>query len=233
MKSLTIAVLLLLTWGAGMSGWAAEEQTQSEVVDKAPVVQGNTEFALSLYAQLRSQEGNLFFSPLSLSTALAMTYAGARGQTAAQMATVLHFPADQQRLHQVFANLSKEFHADSETQGYQLHVANALWGQKGYRFRKDFLATTKTYYGAGLNEVDFQTATEEARRTINAWVEQQTKDKIFQVPADQQVSVPMMNQTGFFKYFDEGNFQTLELPYVGNQLSMVVFLPKKVDGLAE
>ncbi len=273
MKSLTIAVLLLLTWGAGMSGWAAEEQTQSEVVDKAPVVQGNTEFALSLYAQLRSQEGNLFFSPLSLSTALAMTYAGARGQTAAQMATVLHFPADQQRLHQVFANLSKEFHADSETQGYQLHVANALWGQKGYRFRKDFLATTKTYYGAGLNEVDFQTATEEARRTINAWVEQQTKDKIkelippgaldaltrlvltnaiyfkgdwlspfmkpltkdevFQVPADQQVSVPMMNQTGFFKYFDEGNFQTLELPYVGSQLSMVVFLPKKVDGLAE
>ena len=102
---------------------------------EAPVVQGNTEFALSLYAQLGTQPGNLFFSPLSLSTALAMTYAGARSQTAAQMATVLHFPADQQRLHSTFAALSKGLHADSESQGYQLSVANALWGQKGYRFR--------------------------------------------------------------------------------------------------
>jgi serpin B len=142
------------------------------------MVQGNTEFALSLYAQLSSQAGNLFFSPLSLSTALAMTYVGARGQTAAQMATVLHFPSDQQRLHPVFATLSKDLHAESETQGYQLHMANALWGQKGSRFREDFLLTTKTYYGAGLNEVDFRTAAEEARKTINAWVEQQTKDKI-------------------------------------------------------
>jgi len=70
MKSLTIAVLLLLTWGAGMSGWAAEEQTSPEVVEETLMVQGNTEFALSLYAQLSSQAGNLFFSPLSLSTAL-------------------------------------------------------------------------------------------------------------------------------------------------------------------
>jgi len=178
MKSLTVSVLLLLTWRTEMSSWAAEERTASEIVDKASVVQGNTEFALSLYAQLHSQEGNLFFSPLSLSTALAMTYAGARGQTAEQMATVLHFPAEQQQLPPVFATLSKDLYADSETQGYQLHVANALWGQKGYRFRQDFLSTTKTYYGAGLNEVDFQTAAEEARKTINAWVEQQTKDKI-------------------------------------------------------
>ena len=256
-----------------MSSWATEEQTTSGVVDKASVVQGNTEFALSLYAQLHSQQGNLFFSPLSLSTALAMTYGGARGQTAEQMATVLHFPAEQQQLPPVFAILSKDLHADSETPGYQLHVANALWGQKGYRFRQDFLSTTKTYYGAGLNEVDFQTAAEETRKTINAWVEQQTKDKIkdlippgalneltrlvltnaiyfkgdwllpfmksltkeedFKVATDRQVTVPMLHQTGFFKYFDGGNFQALELPYVENKLSMVVFLPKKVDGLAE
>jgi len=256
-----------------MSSWATEEQTTSGVVDKASVVQGNTEFALSLYAQLHSQQGNLFFSPLSLSTALAMTYGGARGQTAEQMATVLHFPVEQQQLPPVFATLSKDLHADSETPGYQLHVANALWGQKGYRFRQDFLSTTKTYYGAGLNEVDFQTAAEETRKTINAWVEQQTKDKIkdliplgalneltrlvltnaiyfkgdwllpfmksltkeedFKVATDRQVTVPMLHQTGFFKYFDGGNFQDLELLYVGNKLSMIVFLPKKVDGLAE
>ncbi len=273
MKRLTISVLLLLAWGAGTSGWAVEERTASEVVDKALVVQGNTEFALSLYAQLHSQEGNLFFSPLSLSTALAMTYTGARGQTAEQMATVLHFPAEQQQLPPIFATLSKDLHADSETHGYQLHVANALWGQKGYHFREDFLLTTKTYYRAGLNEVDFQTAAEEARKTINTWVEQQTKDKIkdlippgaldewtrlvltnaiyfkgdwvspfmkpltkeedFKVAADRQVTVPMMHQTGFFKYFEGDNFQALELPYVSGTLSMVVLLPKKVDGLAE
>src|SRR5215467_1407701 len=87
MKILTICALLLATWGAAVSGRAAEEQTAPEAAEEAPMVQGNTEFALSLYAQLGTQPGNLFFSPLSLSTALAMTYAGARGQTAAQMAT--------------------------------------------------------------------------------------------------------------------------------------------------
>src|SRR5262245_40749136 len=234
---------------------------------EAPVVQGNTEFALSLYAQLSTRAGNLFFSPFSLSTALAMTYAGARGQTAVQMATVLHFPADQQRLHPAFAVLSRDLQADSESQGYQLNVAHALWGQKGYRFRQDFLTATKTYYGAGLNEVDFQTAAEEARQTINTWVEQQTEDKIrdlilpgsldaftrlvltnaiyfksdwlfsfrksltkdqgFRTSAGQQLTVPLMQQTGFFNYCEGKNFQALELPYAGGKLSMVVFLPKK------
>ena len=240
---------------------------------EAPVVQGNTEFALSLYAQLSTRAGNLFFSPFSLSTALAMTYAGARGQTAAQMATVLHFPANQQHLHSAFSTLGKDLHAESETQGYQLHVANALWGQKGYHFREDFLTTTKTYYGAGLNEVDFHTAAEEARQTINTWVEQQTKDKIkdlippgavdaftrlvltnavyfkgdwlspfmkpltqeeeFKVSSDRHITVPLMHQTGFFNYCERDTFQALELPSVGEKLSLVVLLPKKVEGLTE
>jgi serpin B len=273
MKSLTIAVLLLSIWGIAMTGWSAEEPTLAGVVDTTPVVQGNTEFALSLYVQLGSQKENLFFSPFSLSTALAMTYVGARGQTAAQMAAVLHFPTDQQRLHPALAILNKNLRADSETKGYQLHVANALWGQKGYHFRRHFLMSTKIYYGAGLNEVDFQSAAEEARRTINAWVEQQTKDKIkdlippravdaltrlvltnaiyfkgdwlhpftkpstkdeaFRVSASKQVTVPMMNQTGFFNYFAGDRFQVLELPYVGEKLSMLVFLPQEVDGLGE
>jgi serpin B len=176
-------------------------------------------------------------------------------------------------LHSTFAALSKGLHADSESQGYQLHVANALWGQKGCRFREDFLTTTKTYYGAGLNEVDFQTAAEEARQTINSWVEQQTKDKIkdlippgaldaftrlvltnavyfkgdwlspfmksltqeeeFKVSVDQHSTVPLMHQTEFCKYFEGDGFQALELPYVGEKLSLVVLLPKTVDGLAE
>ncbi len=255
-----------------MKSWAAEEQAVKETADTAAVVQGNTAFALDLYAQLREQEGNLFFSPLSLSTALAMTYAGARGQTTEQMATVLHFPPDQQKMHATFAALNKDLLADIEHRGYQFHIANALWGQKGSHFREEFLQTMRTHYGAGLHEVDFRTAAEEARKTINAWVEQQTKEKIkdlipqgtldaltrlvltnavyfkgdwlhpfgksetkqeaFHVTATQQVTVPMMHQTQFFKYFDGGSFQALELPYVGATLAMVVFLPKEREGLS-
>ena len=253
-----------------MNSWAAEEQGARETAATAAVVQGNTAFALDLYGQLRSRAGNLFFSPLSLSLALAMTYVGAQGQTAEQMATVLHFPANQEQMHQAFAAMSKDL-LDHKEKKYQLHIANALWGQKGYHFRDAFLQTTKTYYGAGLNEVDFRTAAEEARQTINAWVEEQTKEKIkdlippgaldaltrlvltnaiyfkgdwvlpfkkeqtkdeaFKVSATQQVTVPMMQQTAFFNYLDGEGFQALELPYVGDTLSMVVLLPKKIDGL--
>src|SRR5262249_9191142 len=145
---------------------------------KAKVVQGNTAFALDLYAKLRGKEGNLFFSPYSLSTALAMTYAGARGETAEQMAKTLHFTLGQKQLHPAFHALLADLTPGGKKRGYQLAVANALWGQKGYGFLPDFLDTTRTNYGAGLNEVDFAGATEEARKTINHWVEQKTQDKI-------------------------------------------------------
>jgi serpin B len=144
--------------------------------DKAAVVGGNTKFALDLYGRLRSKEGNQFFSPYSVSTALAMTYAGARGRTAEQMARVLHFPVEQERLHPAFAALMRASSAGGKN--YQLSVANSLWGQKGHPFLRDFLALTRENYGAGMQEVDYVRDTEGARKTINAWVEQQTQDKI-------------------------------------------------------
>jgi serpin B len=148
------------------------------LTDKTPlIVKGNTLFALDLYSQLRGEPGNLFFSPYSLSTALAMTYSGAAGETAEQMASVLHFPRNADQLHPAFAALVRELQG-GQTNGYELHLANALWGQKGHGFRADFLKLTQQYYGAALREVDFVEATEEARQTINAWVEQQTRDKI-------------------------------------------------------
>ena len=141
------------------------------------IVKGNSEFALDLYSQLRGEPGNLFFSPYSLSTALAMTFAGAGGETAGQMATVQHFPRYADQLHPAFAALMRELQG-GRTEGYALHLANALWGQKGHPFRADFLKLTEQYYCAVLREVDFVEATEEARQTINAWVEQQTQGKI-------------------------------------------------------
>ena len=141
------------------------------------VVRGNTEFALALYRKLRTEEGNLFFSPYSISTALAMTYAGARGNTAAQMAQALHFLLDQEQLHPAFASLEARL-GDIAGKGHiQLRVANALWPQEGYAFLEAFLALTKRYYGVRVTAVDYGDA-ETARRTINAWVEEKTERKI-------------------------------------------------------
>lgn len=271
MKSLS-AMLVVILLLAGPAGRATAESSETED-ERATVVQGGNQFALDLYGRLRSQEGNLFFSPVSISTALAMTYAGARGRTAEQMAAVLHFSLDQHRLHAALAAILRELNARDKPRSYQLVVANALWGQKGYSFLGGFRETVRINYGAGLNEVDFETATEQARKTVNAWVEKNTHDKIkelikprvldsstrlvltnaiyfkgnwasqfkknqtadadFTVTADQRVIVPMMNQKGQFKYLGGDSFQALELPYAGKDLSMVIFLPKKIDGLEE
>jgi serpin B len=128
------------------------------------------------YGQLRNRNGNLFFSPESISTALAMAYAGARGDTASEMAKTLHFTLPQQHLNPAMGALLSDLNAVHD--GYQLSVANALWAQQGYTFLDDFLQLLKTDYGAGLNQVDFKGATEAARLTINRWVEQKTQDKI-------------------------------------------------------
>ena len=147
--------------------------------DVATVVGGNNRFALDLYARLRTeQSGNLFFSPSSISTALAMTYAGARGDTESEMAKVLHFTLPQDKLHPGFASLNKTLDGNGEKRGYRLHGANRLWGQQGYGFLPEFLTITRTHYDAELAEVDFVRETEQARQQINTWVEKQTQDKI-------------------------------------------------------
>jgi len=144
----------------------------------ATVVAGNTQFALVLYEALRGREGNLFFSPFSLSTALAMTYAGARGRTAVEMAGTLRFMIGQPELHGAFAALVQRLQGGGERRAYQLAIANTLWGQTGYGFLPSFVELTQRYYGAGLREVDFAHATEAARSAINTWVEQQTQGRI-------------------------------------------------------
>lgn len=140
--------------------------------------EGNRKFATHLYGKLRGQAGNLFFSPFSISTALAMTYGGARGQTAEQMAAVLYLPTEQGKTHSGFGELIKELHLGSQAGGYQLNIANGLWGQKGYTFLQIFMDMLRTDYGADINEVDFVHQAEEARAALNAWVENRTQGKI-------------------------------------------------------
>ena len=142
--------------------------------------QSNTAFALDLYQQLRSQPGNLFYSPFSISEALAMTFAGARAETEAQMATAMHFDLPNADLHAAFNALSATLASragDGDTGGFKLNIANALWGQQGFAFQPEFLDTLALNYGAGMQAVDYA-APDAARQTINDWVADQTEDKI-------------------------------------------------------
>jgi serpin B len=144
------------------------------------VVEGNNKFAFELYQKLQSQQGNLFLSPYSISTALAMTCAGARGQTEQEMAKTLQFPTgiSNEQFNKAFGEIIKQLNAEGQKGAFALVVANALWGQKDYKFLPDFLTTVKTNYDGSLEQVDFKTQAEEARKTINAWVENKTRDKI-------------------------------------------------------
>jgi len=139
----------------------------------------NNTFACDLYHQLSSKEGNLFFSPYSISTALAMTYAGARGNTAKEMAQTLHFTLDNERLHPAFGELIRKIQGADMKRNYDLAVANSLWGDKtGLSLDPKFLRITQTDYQAGFQFVDFANDAEGARRRINGWVEDKTNKRI-------------------------------------------------------
>jgi serine protease inhibitor len=163
------------------------DQSDADKDDDSPAVvsadvkalaEGNNEFAFDLYARLAKQDGNIAFSPYSISSALAMTYAGARRDTAEEMAKTLRFSLPGDRLHPAFTDLSDRIMRPGKRRAGQLLVANSLWGQQGYLFRDEFLRVAHDDYHAEAKEVDYVRDAEGARRDINRWVEVQTKDKI-------------------------------------------------------
>lgn len=160
-------------------GSVAEGKTSGgRQTDAGVLVQGNNQFAFDLYAKLAAEKGNLFFSPYSISTALGMTYAGARGETARQMAETLHFRIPEDRLHVAFAGLIADLNKAGTTGGFELAVANALWAQEGYPFLPACIDLVTKSYHAEARTLDFRNETERARVTINEWVEKQTREKI-------------------------------------------------------
>jgi serpin B len=152
--------------------------------DLSDLTDGNTAFAFDLYRLLREEDGNLFYSPYSISLALAMTYAGAHDETEQQMADTLQFTLSQDRLHPAFNALDLELGSRGEDaegkdeKGFRLNIVNAIWGQEDYKFLSEFLDVLAENYGAGLNLLDFINDPEEARITINNWVSEQTEGKI-------------------------------------------------------
>ena len=242
-------------------------------------VAGNADFALTLYGKLKDDQnatapkGNLFFSPYSISTALAIVYGGARGETQKQMADVLHFTLPRQNLYSAFGALQKKLVQKDKSCGYRLLLANALWGQQGEPFLKEFLDLTEYYYGANLSQLDFVNETEQSRRTINSWIKEKTNKKIkdlippggvdeqtalvltnaiyfkgewktkfswwktrkadFAVSAKDKVKVPMMHLKEDFKYYADEKLQALEMPYKGDEISMMVILPSETESITE
>ena len=152
--------------------------------DLSQAIGGNSALAFDLYRALRgegSAEENLFTSPYSISFALAMTYAGARGNTAQQMADVLHFDLSQEQLHPALNALDLLLASrgqGSEEESFKLNLVNAIWGQTGYKFLPDFLDLLAENYGAGLRLLDFGRAPGDSRTTINDWVSEETESKI-------------------------------------------------------
>ncbi len=147
------------------------------------VAEGNRAFAFDLYSELRDEDGNLFMSPYSISVALAMTYAGAEGNTETQMRDVMHF-IDEARLHPALnatdlALMSRGDEASGSDDGpFRLNVVNATWGQTGYTFLPSYLDVLGENYGAPMYLLDFSSDPEGSRMVINDWVEERTENRI-------------------------------------------------------
>ena len=176
-KSLLCAILAVFGSGAALAAPPiAAVPPSSNSADQAAAVNGSNAFAVDLYAQLRTQPGNLFFSPESISTAFGMAYAGARAQTATEMQHVFHFTLLPDRLHPAMGALLAQMNAQHE--GYELRVADALWAQQNTNFLPEYLKLVQTDYGAGFRPVDFRTSPDVVRATINEWIADQTNGKI-------------------------------------------------------
>ncbi|NIM96341.1 MAG: serpin family protein [Anaerolineales bacterium] len=186
---LLIAVILAAcAEGPAQASEAKSDLERDESPSAAPqdvqqVAAGNHAFAFDLYQALADGEGNLFFSPHSISVALAMTFAGARTTTEEEMADTLHFLLPQDQLHPAFNALdlelaSREEGFEDDEAGFQLNIANTIWGQEGYEFLQEFLDTLALNYGAGLQLLDFMEDPETARIIINDWVSEQTEGRI-------------------------------------------------------
>lgn len=237
-------------------------------VEKAQeAVKSSNYFTLNFYKQIKDNQQNIFFSPYSLTTALAMTYEGARGETAEEMIEVFNFPEDNNIRWQAFFNLLNWLNRDGKN--YELSIANALWAQKDFYFLPEYFDIIGEYYQGKIENLNFIEEPEESRLVINSWVEEQTKDKIkdlipknvinpltrliltnaiyfkgdwalefkegdtqeddFHLMNGGSVKVQMMSRTddeAEFSYHQDDFLQILEMPYKGEDISMLIILPK-------
>ncbi len=180
---LTVATLLAVSCGShrkiNKSG-APEPAAGAHAGEPAALASSNNRFALELFREVQKDGENLFFSPYSISSALAMTYAGADGTTEKEMQELLHFPPNTESFHEHYKAFMDSLPARDGKEGIRLNIANALWAQDDYEFRKEFLETVRKYHQAPVKQKNFKdpAARERARQDINRWVEDKTDEKI-------------------------------------------------------
>jgi serpin B len=244
--------------------------------DLERAVDGNNRFAFELFGSLANESPgqNIIYSPLSVSTAIAMTYVGARNETADEMRKAMHFAKESRVVHEGFMSLLSGLNAKNDKE-MTIQMANTIFVQRDYPLLKEFSEVVEEKYGAPIEPVDFMKDEdrERARVKINQWVEDRTNQKIkdllapgsldpltrlalinavyfngkwegpfdkektrqdrFRIGYKGQLSVPFMNRTGRYKYYEDDKLQAIEIPYSGNKASMVIFLPKAVDGIRD
>ena len=253
--------LLISTVGMIIAANMAMTENLSAPKTSDPLSAGNTAFALSLYGRLGQANGNLCFSPFSISSALSMTLAGAHGKTAKEMKEALHFKIEQDQLPSAFKNLNTELAANASNGDQKLRIANGLC-LTGGTGSEAFKTLLKENYDAEIFSGDLD--------RINMWVKLQTAGRIdkildrlgpnsvcvllnaiyfkgtwehkfrheethdapFHVSKSQQITISLMNQKGKVRTLEQADFQAVSIPYMGNCLSMVLFLPREIDGLA-
>lgn len=274
-KFILSTMMITIIFSLGIFVYASEVQ-QTPADDSGATAEGvksvvsaNNQFALDLYSKYRSNNGNIFFSPYSISMAMTMTYEGAKGKTADQIRTVFHFPQNDSLRRYAFAWVYNDL--NQVKSNYTLKTANALWAQKNYPFLYSYFSIIDRYYGGNVTNLDFINDPENSRLTINNWVENQTNNKIkdlipqgtistdtrliitnaiyfkgkwltqfdpnrttekdFKTSDNKTVKVQMMSfdEEARFNYTETEELQVLELPYSGNELSMLLILPKDND----
>lgn len=173
---IVLVTLSLFLCGCAKFHAPTADDTQATQKGVEAVINANNQFAFDLYSEYKSEDGNIFFSPYSISTALAMTYEGAKGKTAEEMQSVFHFPEDADIRRPAFAKIYNEI--NKKDKRYKIHTANALWAGQSYLFLEEYINLIDNYYAGKTTNLDFKTETEESRQIINEWVEEQTNNKI-------------------------------------------------------
>jgi serpin B len=277
-KPLFITSAVIATALVALCAWPMPARAAAPTADVKAVGQAANQFAFDIYQKLASDPGNIIFSPYSIDTALGMLDVGARGDTHTELAAAMHQPQlDPAAFQAAMGQLIQQFQASkaagsaAPVKGYELHVADALWGQKGVTWLPAYLDAMKTNFAAGLESLDFSNEPV-ARKTINDWVSAQTADRIKDLipsgaikdntrmvltnavyfKADWQtkfksskthdgdfhadgktavIQAPLMNQTANFDYMDNDQLQAVRMPYVGDDVAMIVLLPKSTGGL--
>jgi len=186
---IVIGVATAVTVGLFLFPYNPDEPPRADDVGSTPkgiqeVVNANNQFAFDLYSELaKTEKDNIFYSPYSISAALAMTYEGAKGKTAEEIKEVFHFP-ETSVLRPNYAAIYNKINEDNKE--YQLSTGNALWVQQDYLLLNDYSEAVERYYGGKASNVDFIKETEKSRQTINSFIEEQTNNKVKElIPAGQ------------------------------------------------